>query len=137
MASTAQSNFAAQVLNDDSASLAPEHLAELLDVVERPGRGIALSGCKVFYERTSGARFYELMQGHHGPDMFYRVCGVTPNAFDSLLHECRAAIEQPFSSRMPVLDGDTAIYLRVPRVRAFSSHRRNYDLVSCHVSRPC
>jgi hypothetical protein len=67
-------------------------IATLLNIVERPGRGIALSGCKAFYERTSGARYYEFMRGHHDPDMFYRVCNVTPDAFDSLLHECRTAI---------------------------------------------
>jgi hypothetical protein len=78
-----------------------------------------LSGVKACYERTPNVGFYESTRNHHDPDIFCRICGESPEAFDALLLECRAAIEQPFESDAHAIHANMAVELR-PRVRARS-----------------
>jgi hypothetical protein len=115
-------------LADNGPSLSTPDISALLEVVERPGRGIALSGVKAFYERTPNVSYYESTRNHHDPAIFYLICGESPEAFDALLLECRAAIEQPFKCDAHAIHANTAVELR-PRVRARSL--RTEEMLLC------
>jgi hypothetical protein len=66
------------ILADTGPSLSTPDISALLQVVERPGRGIALSGIKASCERTPNVGYYESTRNNHDPDIFRRICSENP-----------------------------------------------------------